>query len=257
MVETISQRQKEILNLLEEHDEVDLASLVKRLETSEATVRRDLHTLEATGLVIRTVGGARLVKNSSLVIRSFEKKRQQMREEKERIARAAVDLVKPGMIVSLDSGTTIWRLAAALKEKAPLRILTTALATIEELGSIEGMTVYLTGGKFRLENLDFVGPTAVEAFSNLHADIAFIGADSFIPGKGAYSLDETSAVVTAAMGRSAEKRVLVMDHTKFNSQGCWQVLPSTQIDYVVTDAGLDAKIRKQMENETYQLIVVE
>ena len=65
-------RQNKLVSFLEEKGELDVASLVQILATSEATVRRDLNTLEAAGKIVRTFGGARVFEASSLVLRTFE-----------------------------------------------------------------------------------------------------------------------------------------------------------------------------------------
>jgi DeoR/GlpR family transcriptional regulator of sugar metabolism len=255
MIRTTTDRHERLLALLEEQGELELPVLVRALSVSEATLRRDLVRLEETGRLVRTFGGARTMAPASLVARTFGEKRRRMRPEKERMARAAAQLVKPGMIVALDSGTTIWRIASALKSRGPLTLLTSALAPLEELGSVPGMTLKLVGGRFRLENLDFVGVATVAGYRDLHADIAFIGADSFIPGRGAFSLDEGSASVAGAVARCADQRVVVVDHGKFEARGLCMVLPTDQIDVLVTDDGLGEETRGRLQQEPCRLIV--
>lgn len=253
MPRLVSERHRLLLSLLQERREVDLPSLVRELDVSETTLRRDLERLERAGQLVRTFGGARRLEPASLLARTFGEKQRSMQAEKERIARAAAALVEPGMIVALDSGTTIWRVAAALKEKAPLRILTSALAPVEELGSLDGFTIHLAGGKFRRENLDFTGTATVASYRELHADIAFVGADSYLPGRGAFSLDEASASVAAAVADCADRRVVVVDHTKFGARGCCLVIPSHRVDVLVTDDGLDASMRRRLVSEPYTI----
>jgi DeoR/GlpR family transcriptional regulator of sugar metabolism len=243
--------------MLHERGELAVADLCAGLGVSEATVRRDLATLESAGVLARTFGGARLLAESSLVERTFGRKRQQMRREKERIALAAAEIVQPGQTVALDSGTTVWRVAAALKGKAPLTVLTTALAAVEELGPVPGMRVFCTGGRFRPENLDFVGPSAVAAFAGLRADVAFVGADSLLPGKGLYSADQESAALLAAIGACAARVVAVVDHTKIGAAGMFLGLPQERIDCVVTDAGLSEETRAALQDQPFRLVVAE
>ena len=87
------------------------------------------------------------------------------------------------------------------------------------------------------------------------ADIAFVGADSFVPGKGAFSVDEESAALAAAIARCADRKVVVIDHGKLGAKGCCRILASKEIDCLVTDGGLDAKLRKALEREPFKLIV--
>ncbi len=247
MPREIAERQQRLVRLLRERGELDVATLVRELATSEATLRRDLTNLERSGDVVRTFGGARPAEARSLVVRTFGEKREQMRLEKEWIGREAARQVQPGMVVALDSGTTVWRVAAALREIRPLTVITSALAPIEELGAIEDVKIHLVGGRFRRENLDFVGPEVAEAYAGLRADYAFIGADSYVPGRGVYSTDAESGAIVSAIARCARQRVLVCDHTKFNARGCCLALASKFVACIVTDDGLEDKTLQQLK----------
>lgn len=251
----MNSRQEELLKLLNARGEVKVDELSELLKASPATIRRDLSELEGAGLLARSFGGATCSKSASLVERTFHAKREIAREEKERVAIAAAELVKPGMVVALDSGTTVWRLAAALKNKAPLTVLTCAMAVVEELGSVDGVGISMPGGRFRRDNLDFIGADAIQAFEKLHADIAFLGGDSFILDRGVYANDVASAEIGRAIAKCATKVVVVMDHGKFENRGCYQMLLCSQIDYVVTDDGLDDDIHKRLKKEKFKLII--
>ncbi|NMA42533.1 MAG: DeoR/GlpR transcriptional regulator [Oligosphaeraceae bacterium] len=131
-----SRRQTKIFNYLQDVPEVSVAELVKLTGASEATVRRDLLNMEKEGLLVRTFGGARCAVQQSLVLRTFEHRSMLQHDQKLAIAAAAADLIKPGMTIVIDSGTTCWHFSAQLKLKEikPLRIITPALAVIETLG---------------------------------------------------------------------------------------------------------------------------
>ena len=251
----MNQRQKNLIKLLEQEGILNIESLAHGVMASEATIRRDLITLEEGGHIVRTFGGARVISAPSLVVSTFEQKRKIMRKEKEQIARKAAELVEPGMVVAIDSGTTAWRLAKALKDKAPLKIITSALAVFEELGAVDDISIFCTGGKFRLQNLDFVGASTIESFKKLHADIAFFGADSMILGRGAYSLDGQSSDVARAILAVSDTKVLLVDHSKFNSHGCFQMLDADEIDYIITDADIDSEIQEELEQKYSGLII--
>ncbi|UCD28986.1 MAG: DeoR/GlpR transcriptional regulator [Planctomycetota bacterium] len=251
----VRQRREKIVDILREREEADIGLLVKKLNSSEATIRRDLNALEMDDRIIRVRGGARLINPESLVTKTFEQKRQIMAAEKERIAKKAAEFVEPGMVIAMDSGTTIWRVAAALKEKGSLQIITSALAVVEELGSIDDMAIHLIGGKFRLSNLDFVGPMSISAVSGFHADVAIIAVDALIAGKGTYGNDEDSAALTRAIGKCAEKRIVVADHTKIGARGYCQILSNTEIDILITDTGINPELVKELLKESFELIM--
>lgn len=252
----MKQRHNELIELLKEKGELNVAAMVKELNASEATIRRDLIILESMDFLTRTPGGAKLNPEPSLVIKTFEQKQKLMWKEKKRIALEAVKMVKPGMSIAIDSGTTAWGFASLLKDKGPLTVITSALAVVEELGSAENITIILTGGKFRLHNLDFISLDTSSGFHNLHADIAFLGTDSIIPNRGSFSQDNEGALIGNALARCAEKVVILGDSSKISHRGCYQVLASNQINYLITDSGISNDLKKQLVSEPYKLIIV-
>ncbi len=250
----MNERHKKMLAMLEERGEMDVAALSEALEASEATIRRDLSVLESDGKLQRTFGGAKIRPASSLLELTFQHKREQMRSEKERIARTAAGLVKPGMTIGIDSGTTAWRFAAALRGKSPLTVISSALAAVEELGAVKGVSIFCTGGNFRLENLDFTGPTTLAAIEKLHLDLAFISADGFIPGKGAFTTSEDSAAIGRKLVECSDKSIVAFDHSKLNGRAPYRVAEVENIDYLITDSGISEKIKKLLESGPYKLI---
>ena len=256
MAKAVLARCERLLRMLEETGEMNVAELVNELSVSQATIRRDLAKLERQGKLIRSFGSARRVENSSYLVRTFGDKRLTMSKENARIARAAASLVQPGMVVALDSGTSAWHVAKALRGKAPLTILTASLPVLEELGGCDDISLICAGGEFRAANLDFVGPAATNAFSRMRADIAFFGADSIIPGKGVFSRDAESARVSAAIARVSASHAVVAEHSKFAETGLYLVLGPDDIDHVITDAGIASDLRRELASDPYELVVV-
>jgi len=253
----MKERHQQIISLLEESRELDIATLREQLSASEATIRRDLLFLEENGMVIRTIGGARLKEVPSLVVRTFEEREQKNQKEKELIAAAASKLVSPGMVVAIDSGTTAWRVAASLKQKGPLTVITTALAVIEELGPVDDISLFCIGGQFRKENLDFIGGNVIQELNKIHVDLAFLGADSLIiPGKGLFANDYFTSLISKAISLCCDKLTVVMDHTKINAQGAFLAVPTSDIDLVIIDSGLNDTSRNILESEPFELMLV-
>ncbi len=242
-------RQSEIMNRLGTIAECSVPELVRLTGASEATVRRDLLEMEKQGMLLRTFGGARRVEKQSLVLRTFDQRSSHCREAKEWIAEAAVKLVSPGMTLVIDSGTTCWNFAACLRSFAPLRIVTSALAVVEALGGTPGIELNLVGGCFRIDNLDFIGPLALENLRSFHADIAFMGCDSLIPGRGAFAEDVNTAAVSREMARCAERTVILCDRSKFRNCGCHRLFAPDEIDTVVTDGPA-----AEFSNEPFRVI---
>ncbi|MHC4873332.1 MAG: DeoR/GlpR family DNA-binding transcription regulator [Planctomycetota bacterium] len=253
----MNNRQEKLLELLKEKGELDVSQLSTALSASEATIRRDLIAMEKDSLIIRTLGGAKPQDARSIVAETFGEKQEKFREEKERIARKAAELVSPGMTIAIDSGSTAWRLSASLKDKGPLIVITSALAAVEELGPVEGMKVYCSGGQFRSENLDFTGTGNWPLLEKMRADIAFISCDALIPGKGAYSRDESSSETGSALSNLADRTIVICDHSKFDKKSCsYRIIADDVIDAIVTDSGINKESAEQL-SKSCELILAD
>ena len=57
-MDTIDQRQKKILEQIEQRGSINVLELAEAFDVSDMTIRRDLNELEKIGLVRRTHGGA-------------------------------------------------------------------------------------------------------------------------------------------------------------------------------------------------------
>ena len=247
-----SLRKQMILECLQKEQELKVSDLVTLTGVAIATVRRDLLRLEQEKLIVRTFGGIRAVDKKSLVARTFEQRESLQCDEKKRIANAAAELVTPGMTIAVDSGTTCMNFASALKNKGPLRIVTSALAVIETLGGNPDIEIILVGGRFRVSNLDFYGTVSIDTFRQFYCDMAFMSCDAFQPGHGAFSLDQESAAISQAMGSCATERVLLCNSGKIGTPGAFLAFAPEEIDKIVT-----GKRSEELTAAGYKVIVAE
>ena len=97
-----------ILAVVDAEGSVTVTDLVRRLETSESTIRRDLTAMHKKGLLTKVYGGAISLKRPELMVRDEKivNRKAMYAEEKEKIARYAASLIGPEDFVFLDAGTT-------------------------------------------------------------------------------------------------------------------------------------------------------
>ena len=152
-------RQGRILEAVREHGAVRVVDLSHSLDVSEMTVRRDLETLAAQGLVQKVHGGATAVTERSIDEPGFAAKSMRQQAEKKAIAEAAAALVSPGSAIALTGGTTTWALARRLSAMSGLTVVTNSIPVAEELrrSADHGSSVVLTGGT-RTPSDALVGP---------------------------------------------------------------------------------------------------
>ncbi len=233
-------RRQRLLELVRQRKSVTTAGLVDALNASIATIRRDLTALEDMNLVKRTHGGVVSVEQGQDSVTgpsaeyepAFADKRVRMRAEKETIAAAASQLVEDGSTVLIDSGTTCLALARML---AGRRLTVVALDLNVAMAAAHGATeVLMAGGRVRPGLYSVVGPWTDSIFENLMVDTFFMGADGISEaGITNSALDE--ARVKAMAIQSAQRCVVVADHTKFNQRKMAMVCALDKVDMLVTD----------------------
>src|SRR5690242_15096774 len=105
------QRHQHILSRLAKDGALTVAELVRELEVSRETIRRDLRVLAERGLILTTHGGALAAdrREPELDVREGEQA-----AAKRAIGRRAAQLVPDGASVVLDSGSTTQAVARAL-----------------------------------------------------------------------------------------------------------------------------------------------
>ena len=102
------ERRNEIVNYLEKHSTATVQELVDVLDSSAATIRRDLSALHEDNRIVKVFGGATSL--SFKEINAFEpsvaEKAVMNTEEKRLIAEYAASLIRDDDFIYIDSGTT-------------------------------------------------------------------------------------------------------------------------------------------------------
>lgn len=239
------ERQYRISEFLQQAEFASLEEIARHVDASVSTVRRDLTLLEASGGIRRTHGGARVVIPHSDEF-TFSARDTHQLAEKEAIGRACAELIAPNQSVILDAGTTVYHVARYLESKAP-QIVTNSLPVANLFASANRLEVVLSGGVIYPRLGVLVGPLAVEAFRNMHADVAIMSAGGLSP-EGITNSHGLLIDIQRAMIEAASKVIFCFDHTKFGRRSVLPLCELESVDVIVTDAvaplELVAEIRK-------------
>lgn len=231
------ERQNRILELLKQRQALSVEELCRELYSSGSTVRRDLQILEQSGLLRRTHGGAVFIDGSD---RDFP---VQLRETentslKSLIADKALQYVRDGQTLFLDSSTTACRLAERLTGFQHIRVITNGLKTCSVLSAIPGIQVYCTGGRLRENAQSFVGAQAIEFVSRFHADVAFFSCRGIHPTGGITDSSEEEAGLKQLYIRHATRSILLCDGSKLNRQFFCKVADLSSVWQIVSNIPL-------------------
>jgi DeoR/GlpR family transcriptional regulator of sugar metabolism len=250
------QRQKLIVDEIRRLGAVRVSALTELLSVSGMTVRRDLDALAVSGLVEKVHGGATARKQLSADEPGFEAKSHRQLAEKEAIARAAAQLVRPGQAVALTAGTTTWRLAHHIFDVPDLTVVTNSVqvANVLHRERRPDLTVVLTGG-VRTPSDALVGPVAVTALRSLHVDLLFIGVHGMAEDPGYTTPNLLEAETNQAFIATAEQVVVMADRTKWGVRGlsCFATLGEAHV--LISDSRLPVEAREIIGGHVGEVIL--
>ncbi|MFC5182537.1 DeoR/GlpR family DNA-binding transcription regulator [Actinomadura harenae] len=214
---------------------VRIKDLAAAHTVSTMTIHRDLDELQSTGWLRKVRGGA-TAEPSASYHGDVRHRRQAMAAEKRALAEAAAELVGAGATVMIDESTTALELAGLLPARGPVTVITNFLAAVNALTGESGIDLIALGGAYYPAYDAFLGLRTSEAIRSLRADLLFMSTTAITNGQCYHQSQETVAVKRALM-ESADRRVLLADHTKFVKNGLFQLAPLTDFDLVIVDAG--------------------
>lgn len=251
------ERRNQIVDLVNKQGSVLVTDLSNTFDISEVTIRADLRLLEEKGLVMRFHGGvARVVNalNNDLQEVALEERYGLASDTKKRIALAAINLVKEGMTILLDSGSTTMLVAEALSNMSDITVITNNLPAAYTLSENKDITLVVIGGTVRHKTHSMHGTIAELSLRGINADIMFVGADGIDTVNGITTFNEGYSI-SGVMAEAANTVVAVLDASKFNRRGYNQVLPLDKIDYVITDSSLSSNNKDALINKNIKIII--
>jgi DeoR family fructose operon transcriptional repressor len=125
---SISKRQKQILDLLEERGFLTVDSMAEMTYTSQSSIRRDLTALQNLSLIKRTHGGASPFREVNQAVPLSSRMTQNV-QEKRRIAKIASQLLEDGQSVMLDGSSTAGFLVPHIAKHKEMIVFTNNMLT--------------------------------------------------------------------------------------------------------------------------------
>jgi DeoR family fructose operon transcriptional repressor len=248
-----AQRRERIQEYLTVHKIVRMDELYELLDTSEATVRRDLEWLEREGVLERTHGGAILSQRITYEPEYMQRAATNP-EEKRQIGELAASLIDDGEIVFINSGTTTAQVIRHISENSEVTVFTNNLPAVLEAGN-NGFKIYLLGGEFQPNSNSVAGRFALESLRQVYADKTILGVDgiSLIHGCTVPSNAEAE-IVKLMIERTKGEIIVVADHTKWGVVSNFQIASIDQVNKLVTDAQIDESTVNSLAAHSVEII---
>ena len=229
-----SQRQSEILKLLENTNTLLVADLAELLNCSMMTIRRDIEEMESKSLVKKVFGGVELYGEKDIEP-NFKKRVARHIEEKRRIAEEAVKYIEKGSVVFVDAGSTPLQVVRIIPVGLKFTAITNCIMTAAELCTKPNITVIMLGGEVHHSAYATVNNIAINTAKKFKTDLALISTHAVILPEGLFENTLSLIEIKRALVDNAKEVFLLADHSKFNEQAMCLSIPITDIDHVITD----------------------
>ncbi len=225
------------------------------MEVSGVTIRKDLKLLEDKNLLFRTHGGGS-IHNPYAMERTINEKELINAEEKQHIARAALDLIKENDSIMIGSGTTVFELARCLQPAKQITVITPAVKVTLELSNRPNVEVLQLGGLIRKNSSSVAGSYAEYILANISCGVLFIGVDGIDFDFGLSISNLTEAGLNQKMISVAQSVAILADHTKFGKRGIGKICDLDAVQYIITDQGVSKETVDALEDRGIKVIVV-
>ena len=219
-----------IVTQLKSNQAVKLGQLSETLGVSEDTIRRDIESLAKDGLLTKVRGGA--IPHSPNA-HSFQERIHVSENEKLIIATKALQLIRPGITILLDGGTTTHALARLLD--MPLTVITNNIPIAALLAGRRDMEVIVTGGRILPDSLVTAGSFAIRQLEQAHVDICFLGVCSLHHKIGVSSIDYFECEMKRAMVNCSDQKVALTGHDKIGTAETHKICTIDELDTIVTE----------------------
>lgn len=207
---------------------------------SSVTIRTDLDALADRGVLRRIRGGAMAVGARASPERSFEEQQMEAAGAKAAIATEALRLIRPGMSVLLDVGTTAACVAKELVAHSALHdvtVITNGLTIALALErAVPRLQVIVTGGSLRPLQHSLVAPLGGLLLEHVHADLALIGCNGVDATAGVTNVNLPEADIKRAMIAAADEVVVLADGSKIGRRRLGKIASMAAVDTVITDS---------------------
>jgi len=232
-----TERQQNILALLEQQGTVRTLELAEHFGVTDETIRRDFQALEELHPFKRIHGGA-----SSLTgrprLQSFNERSSLHVGRKAAIADAARSLIEPGKTYAFDSSTTAMALVSTLPD-LPYRVVTNSFAVIEHVTRLGEVELVSMGGRYHPKTHTFVGGETIDVLRRHNIHTAFVSCIGYDARRGASEGFEAQATFKMRLVEYVERVVLLVDSSKLGERSEYFFAEPSDIAELITDDEAD------------------
>ncbi|MGN1163311.1 MAG: DeoR/GlpR family DNA-binding transcription regulator [Candidatus Ornithospirochaeta sp.] len=211
------------------------------LDVTEMTVRRDLKILSDQGDAV-VVRGVAVYRPKAVSIEalpySIEDEKNVMKDEKERIGKAAASLLSNGDVVFLDVGTTVECMAANIGKNMQITAMCFAANTMMEVLKKNISQLIMGGGYYHPSSQVFESEAMMPIMNGLRATKAFIAPAAMDRELGLMCSERYDKEIKKLEIRNSKERIILATSNKFDKIMSTAFSSWSDVDKVITDSGI-------------------
>nr|WP_279537171.1 DeoR/GlpR family DNA-binding transcription regulator [Aestuariicella hydrocarbonica] len=250
-----------ILDMLTEQNFASVRTLSDQLNSSEATIRRDLAKLEDVGRLKRIRGGAQVLemekqtRRPSLQGTAFLAAKEKQASVKRRIAEKAVELCVDGESIIVNGGSSTYMMGEFLAQRR-VSVLTNSYYLARDLIDNSDIQVTLPGGEVYRKQGIILSAFDNDTIQNYHGSKMFMGT----PGIGDYGVMESDPLLIRAeqkLMKQADQLIILADSSKIGVRSNFIFEPLENVDILITDTHAEDRYIQLFEQHGINVIMVE
>ena len=243
------ERKKLIIRQVGIHTRLMFADLVKLIDVSEDTIRRDVNELADEGLVIRIKGG---VMTSAYHLGQQTKTYSQA--DKLVIADKTVSLLKDDMIILTGGGTSIREFIKRIPDTLRATFITVNPLTAVELLDKPRIKTIMIGGCLSAYSQMVVSGEVFSSLANINADLCILGINAIDSINGLTDSDWETIQVKKAMMKAAKQVAVLTISEKLNSLMQMKIADFSEIDYLITELDPHDKLLQPYHSKSVTIL---
>jgi DeoR/GlpR family transcriptional regulator of sugar metabolism len=240
-----AQRRDLLLTRLRTDGRLVAKELATELGVTEDNIRRDLREMAAAGLCQRVYGGALPISPAAA---DYATRAAVATAGKQRVAAAAVALIRPGSTVLIDGGTTALAVTAALPADLIATVVTHSPTVAAALVAHPTVDVFVLGGRLFKHSAVTCGAAAAEAAQAVAADLFLLGVTGVHDQAGLTTGDPDEAAMKRVLASRAADTYVLASSEKIGAASPFTVLPLDDVSGIITDAAADHPVLARLRS---------
>jgi len=248
-----SERQAAILDAVRKNGAASVGELAKELGVTQQTIRRDLKSLNDSGLLQKGFGGA----FASPGIAQYGRGERQnlLVSVKRQLVQALEPFIQPNSTMFVGLGTTFDSLHEILIRHPGVFVATPNLEVAYSCAMKTEASVYIYGGYVRTKD-----PTVLtvpdESRNRFKFDIAVLGASAIDEDGAVLEFDPLEVQLVHAILPHVRQVILVAHEEKFGKRAPHRVTTLDAVDVLISNGGALEKLRSSAIPKNLQVTLI-